>query len=129
MSNKAQEFLGQKKYAVVGASNDRHKYGNKVLRRLMECGLKAYPVNPKLAEVEGEPCYAELKDLPEKVDGVVVVVPPQITETIVRQLHEQGIERVWMQPGAESEEAEAYCQDAGITCISDRCILVNLRDR
>jgi len=123
------EFLNQDKIAVVGASTDRDKFGNKVFRKLQDQGLTVYPVNPSASSVEGAKSYPSLKDLPEKVDGIVLVVPPSVTEKIVQEALEMGIDRIWMQPGAESEEAVKLCQEKGICYIARECIMVKMNTR
>src|SRR5512143_1511594 len=95
-------FLSLKSVAVVGASRDREKYGNIVFRRLASLGLKVYPVNPNAETIEGERAYPSLGDLPEKVEGAVLVVPPRETERVVREAVAAGISAIWLQPGAES---------------------------
>ncbi|NLI92714.1 MAG: CoA-binding protein [Peptococcaceae bacterium] len=119
-------FLRQQKIAVVGASNDRSKYGNIVFRKLNQSGYKVFPVNPNALSVEGQPCYRALPDLPEEVDGIVLVVPPAVTEVIVREAIKGGIRHIWMQPGAESMEAVDFCTQQGIECIYQKCILMEL---
>ncbi len=123
------EFLSQDIIAVVGASTDRDKFGNKVFRKLQDQGLTVYPVNPSASSVEGVTAYPSLKDLPEKVDGIVLVVPPSVTEKIVQEALDMGIERIWMQPGAESEEAVKLCQEKGICYIARECIMVKMNTR
>jgi predicted CoA-binding protein len=126
------EFLAGRTFAVVGASNDRAKFGNKVLRAYVQHRLHAIPVNPTLKEVEGLPCVPDLASLPEPVHGVSIITPPPITERIVEQAHAAGIKRLWMQPGAESDDAIERCHELGIDVIAGGpCILVELgfRDR
>lgn len=123
------EFLIQEKIAVVGASSDSNKVGNKVFRKLLSRGFTVYPVNPFATSVEGVTSYPSLKDLPEKVDGIVLVVPPSVTDKIVQEALDLGIERIWMQPGAESEEAVKVCQEKGICYIARECIMTKLSIR
>ncbi len=89
---------------MVGASTDRSKYGNRIFRDLRQAGYTVYPVNSKGGEIEVLRAYPSLADLPERPQVVDIVVPPKMTEEIVRQCAELGLKRVWMQPGAESEE-------------------------
>lgn len=117
------EFFTGGRWAVVGVSRDPDKYGYIVYQRLKRRGEKVYPVNPNTDEVEGETCYPTLADLPEPVDQIVVVLPPSRTERVVVDAVEQGIRRVWMQPGAESSAAVDYCRAKGVTVVSGRCIL------
>jgi predicted CoA-binding protein len=126
MTSKAavEDFLGQRTLAVVGASRDEKKFGNKVYKDLIRKGYQTYPVNPKADEIDGQPCYPDLGALPEAVDGVVFVVPPAQTEQVVRQAAELGISRVWMQQGSESEDALRFCEENDISTVSGECILM-----
>lgn len=117
------EFLRGPRWAVVGASQDRSKFGNITFRELKRRGKKVYPVNPKATEVEGEACYPSLSALPETVDRVLIVVPPKQSESVVKEAAESGILSVWFQPGAECDAALAYCEAHGMEAVSGHCIL------
>ena len=118
------DFVNRRLWAIVGASQDRNKYGNRVFRSLRHAGYKVYPVNPHLEEVEGEVAYATLSDLPQPPDVVNLVVPPAVTEQVVREAHELGLMRIWMQPGAESDEAIKFCEARGMQLVYDDCAMV-----
>ncbi|MDE2699329.1 MAG: CoA-binding protein [Gemmatimonadota bacterium] len=121
------EFLKGKAFGVVGASRDRAKYGNKILRCYLQKGLAAYPINPKETEIEGQPCFPDIDSLPEPVHGISIITPPPVTETIIPQAHEAGIQHVWMQPGAESTTAISMGEELGLSVIGDgSCLLVVL---
>ena len=97
------EFLDKKNIiSIVGASRDPNKYGHQVYIDLKEAGYEVYPVNPNAKEIMGDKCYPDLRSLPVKPDVVNLVVPPKITEDIVKTCKELGITKVWMQPGSES---------------------------
>ncbi len=120
-------FFDGSPHAVAGASTNREKYGNKVLRVYMQNDRSAYPVNPRADEVEGTKAYPDLAALPEMPHGVSIITPPAITEQIVEQAIKLGIGHLWMQPGAESEAAVSRAEAAGINVISGGpCILVVL---
>ena len=120
-----QAFLAAPSFAVVGASTDRSKYGNKVLRCYQQHGLKVHPVNPKAPEVEGLRAYPSLSALPEPVSAISVITPPVATEQVVREAHAAGVKHVWMQPGAESEVAIRTAEDLGMNVIAGGpCLLV-----
>jgi len=120
-------FLGGRRFAVVGASRDRAKYGNKVLRSYQQAGRDVVAVNPKEDEVEGVPCYPDLASLPEPVDGVSIITPPKVTEQVVEQAAELNIANIWMQPGAESDESLRLAESHGMNVIGgDACLLVVL---
>ena len=114
-------------FAVVGASRNPEKYGHKVFRDLLEAGYEVYPVNPKAEEVLGHKCYPDLKSLPKKPDVVVFVVPPKVTESLASQCVELGVKIVWMQPGAESEEAIRTLEEAGVKVFHNVCIMITRR--
>lgn len=121
------DFVNRRVWAVVGASQDRGKFGNRVFRSLCEAGYVVYPVNPKGGTLEGVQVYPTLADLPEMPEVVDFVVPPPVTEKVVKEAHRLGLNRLWMQPGAESEEAIAYCQANGIQLVYDACAMVHRR--
>jgi predicted CoA-binding protein len=119
------EFMAQKKFAVVGATDNPQKYGNQIVKNLKGRGYEVYPVNPRLKEVEGLTCYAALAALPVKPDVVDFVVPPAATEEILRQCTELGLDRIWLQPGSESETAIAYCHENNLKIVHDVCVMTS----
>lgn len=126
-ADRIQDFLAGAPHAVVGASSDRSKYGNKVLRSYQQKGRKVYAVHPREQLVEGAPTVATLADLPEPVHGLSIITPPPVTERIVEEAAAAGIRRLWMQPGAESAKAVARAEELGLSVISGGpCILVTL---
>jgi len=121
------QFLDGSRFAVVGASRDRAKYGNKVLRAYLQNDRKVFAVNPNADEVEDIRAFPDLASLPEPVDGISVITPPNVTEKVVEQAGELGIKIIWMQPGSESEAALASAKRLGIDVISGGpCALVVL---
>jgi len=122
------KFLDRRNiFAVVGASTNPEKYGNKVFKELKDAGYRTYPVNPNCVELYGEKCYPNLHSLPELPDIVDIVVPPNITEKIVKECKKLGIKKVWMQPGSESEKAIKFCQRNGIEVIHGVCVMIERR--
>lgn len=118
-------YLQAGPYAVVGASTDRSKYGNRVLRAYIEQGREVYPVNPHVDSVEGLKAYADIASLPDGVRGISVITPPAVTVQVVEAAARKGIEFVWMQPGAESEAAVAKAHGLGLKVIAGGpCFLV-----
>ncbi len=126
-SEQIQTFLAGKRFAVVGASQDRAKYGNKVLRVYQQNGYDVVPVNPKVDHVEHLQAYADLASIPGDIDGVSIITPPAVTEQVVEDAIERGIKNIWMQPGAESNAAVAAAAKSGANIIAGGpCILVSL---
>ena len=122
------EFVSGKRLAVVGVSRTRG-FANDIYRHLKESGYTVFPVNDGADEVGGEKCYRRLDDVPEPVDGVVIVVKPERSEGVVADCARLGIKRVWLQQGAESEAALARCQEAGITAVHHACVLMYANPR
>jgi uncharacterized protein len=128
-----QDFLAQKKIAVVGVSDKRETGCNLGYRKFKEAGYTVYPVNPHIAAFEGDPCYPDLKSIPEKPDAVFILANPKVTEQIVQQCVERGIKHVWMhcmmgtKPGlvenmtSVSQDAVQMCREHGIAVIPGSC--------
>lgn len=128
-----EDFLAQKKVAVVGVSDNRETGCNLAYRKFKETGYEVSAVNPRLTSFEGDPCYPDLKSIPEKPEAVFILTNPKVTEEIVQQCVELGIQRVWMhclmgtKPGlaasmtSVSPEAVRMCRENGITVIPGSC--------
>jgi predicted CoA-binding protein len=126
-ASQIERFLAGRVFAVAGASRVRSKYGNKVLRCYLQNGRTVYAINRHGEEVEGVPGFKDLADLPEPVHGLSIVTPPAITEALVEEAAAAGIRHLWMQPGAESEEAIERAEELGLECIAGGpCLLVVL---
>ncbi len=121
-------FLEQGPWAVVGASRDRSKFGNKVLRcYLQHRRSPLYPINPNEGEIERLAAYPGLAATPVTPRAVSIITPPPVTEKVVEDAIALGIAHLWMQPGAESSLAVERAEEAGISVISGGpCLLVTL---
>jgi len=122
------DLIGRRVWAVVGASQDPAKYGNRIFRSLVASGYQVYPINPRGGEINGTKVYPSLADLPRLPEVVDLVVPPAVTEQVVQEVHRLGLTRVWMQPGSESEAAIAYCHTHGIQVVHDACAMALRRN-
>ena len=121
-----EEFLGRKRIAVTGVSRSPKDHGaNVVYKRLRDRGYTVFAINPQTDEVEGDPCYHELKAVPGGVEAVVIGTSPAHAEETMRECVELGIDRVWMHrgPGAGSvsEEATTFGRVHGVTVIDGGC--------
>jgi predicted CoA-binding protein len=125
MQELIKEFMEQKRFAVVGATDNPQKYGNQVVKNLKNRGYEVYPVNTRLKEVEGLTAYPTITDVPVKPDVVDFVVPPRATEEILKQCKELGLDRIWLQPGSESEAAIAYCTENNLKVVHSVCVMMN----
>ena len=108
--NNIVEFLKKTNtFAVVGVSRDKTKYGYKVFVDLINAEYRVYAINPNIESIDDHQIYPSLDKLPSKPDVLICVVPPKVTEQIVRQAKDLGINMIWMQPGSESKEAIEFC--------------------
>jgi predicted CoA-binding protein len=114
-------------FGVVGASRDPEKYGHKVYRDLLNAGYRVYCVNPNADAILGNKCFPNLEVLPIKPDVVDIVVPPKITDQIVKICKKLEITKVWMQPGSESEAAIRFCEENGMDVVHGVCVMVERR--
>lgn len=120
-------FLSSERFGVVGASTNRDKFGNKVVRVYQQNNLDVIPVNPRAETIEGLNCVDSVSSLPDKVKSISVITPPKITEQVVEDAIAKGIQNIWMQPGAQSPEAVDKGLKSGLNIIADgTCALVVL---
>ena len=118
------EMLSQEALAVAGVSRHGRGWGFEVWKHLRGKGIRAYAINPKAADILGEPAYACIADLPEPVGGIITVTPPASTVQIVRDCIEAGVTRIWMQPGSECDEAVELAEANGIQVSTGACMLL-----
>ncbi len=128
-----QDFLAQRKIAVVGVSDRRETGCNLGYRKFKEAGYAVSAVNPRIAEFEGDPCYPDLRAIPERPDAVFILANPRVTEQVVRECADLGINHVWMhcmmgtKPGlvggmtSVSQDAVRLCRENGIVVIPGSC--------
>jgi len=114
------------KIALVGASNDKQKFGNKIYLNLKKKGYHLIPINPKEKVIEGDKAYTSLTKLKELPDIVNFVVPPAIAIRVAKEAVELGIEYLWFQPGSESLELEKWLKNInGIKYLINSCIMID----
>ena len=133
MQDLINDFLSQKHIPIVGVTRDSKGWGRTLYDAFKQRGYDVYAVNPARA-IPGIQCYASLRDLPMKVDGALLVVPPQVTEQVVREVAALGIPRVWMHKGAGgtgavSEEAIRFCREHNIAVVYGVCPFMYLKPR
>ncbi len=133
MDDLVQDFLAQKKIAVVGVSDKRDTGCNLNYKTFKNAGYQVYAVNPRIQTFEGDACYPDLKSIPEKPDAVFILASPKVTDQIVNQCASLGIKHVWMhcmmgtKPGlaqsmtSVSQSAVEVCKANGIAVIPGSC--------
>ena len=121
----ANDFLAQRRIALVGVARDPRDLSRTLFRELRQRGYDVVPVHPELVSVEGVPCVRRLQDVSPRVDGALLMTPPAATERVVRDCAEAGVPRVWMHrgmgPGAVNPAAVSYCRDHGIAVVTGAC--------
>lgn len=133
IDNMVQDFLAQKRIAVVGVSDKRETGCNLAYNKFKENGYHVYPVNPRISSYDGVTCYPDLKSIPDKPDAIFILASPKVTDQIVQECVDLGIKHVWMhcmmgtKPGlaasmtSVSQEAVDMCNANGITVIPGSC--------
>ena len=118
------EFLNQKSIAVAGVSATKHKFGNAVYKQLKKVGFKVFPINPNMEIYNDEKCYSNIASLPDEVSAIVINTKPETTIEILKDVVERGIKHVWMQQGAESDEAIKYAAENNLKFIQKECVMM-----
>lgn len=122
--SKASNFLTGKHIAIVGVSSKGKGFGVTIYKHLADRKFNVSAVNPNGGTIDDKPIYKSLKDIKNKVDTIVTVVKPGVTEKIVREANELGINQIWMQLGSSSENAVKYCEQNGIDVIQNQCVIM-----
>jgi|TARA_E500000081_G_scaffold67421_1_gene69436 predicted CoA-binding protein len=113
--------------ALIGASNDKNKYGNKILLDLLAKNYNVVPINHKEDSIAGLKAYSKVQDLPSRPSIINFVVPPEVGLNITKELVEEGYNHFWYQPGAESENIADFLAQENKDFIDDKCIMVVTR--
>ncbi len=114
-----------KTVAIIGASTDRAKFGNKAVRAFQQQGYTVYPVNPKETEVEGLPAFKSIRDVPVRPRMVSVYLPPPVLLKILSDIAARGCDELWLNPGTESDEVLAEAERLGLRIIQ-ACSIVSV---
>jgi predicted CoA-binding protein len=109
--------------AIIGASSNRNKFGNKALRAFERQGFTVLAINPNEREVEGHQTYATVLDVPGPIDMATVYVPPGVGVRVMEQLATKGVPEVWLNPGADGDEVLARARELGLKTIQACSIL------
>lgn len=109
--------------AILGASTDRNKFGNKAVRAYLQSGYRVFPINPKDPAVEGLPSFQSIRDVPERPDVISVYLPPPVTLKLLPDIAQRGCGELWLNPGADSGEVVAAAESAGLRVVQVCSIL------
>lgn len=119
-----EEALKRKVWAVVGATDRKEKFGYKIYKNLKLSGYTVYPVNPHYQSVDGDICYESLLKLPVLPEVVDMVVSPKIGDKFVEEAAKLGVDIIWFQPGAESEELVNKAKNLGLNVVYNTCVMI-----
>jgi predicted CoA-binding protein len=104
--------------AILGASRDRHKFGNRSVRAHLQAGYQVFPVNPHASEIEGLTAYPDLASVPvQKLDRISVYLPPEVALGLLEEIQSRGAKEVWFNPGSDSPELVARAEALGLEII------------
>ena len=120
------QFLRLRRIGVVGVSRSGKEFGATAFRELVQHGYAVLPVNRESGNIDGFPFVPSVRDLKGKVEGILLVVPPNEAVAVIADAHAAGINHVWMQQGAESKEAIQFCRDHQILEVHGECLLMFL---
>ncbi|MCB1193458.1 MAG: CoA-binding protein [Leptospiraceae bacterium] len=121
--------LDDPKIAIIGATNDSKKYGNKIYKDLKNKGYSVYGINNKATTIDGDKAYHTIKDLGFSPDIINVVVHPKIGLEIIKSACEMNLDNFWLQPGAESDEIIEYLEKMDKSFLSHSCVMVQTRNK
>ena len=114
-----------KTVAIIGASNDRAKLGNKAVRAFLQQGYTVYPVNPKQKSIEGLTAYASIREVPVRPAMISIYVPPPILLKLLPDIAARGCDELWLNPGTESDQVLAEAERLGLNVIQ-ACSIVGV---
>ena len=120
-----QKMLESKVWAVIGASDNPDKFGNKTYRMLKDKGYTVYPVNPVKENICGDKCYRSISSLPQKPDVLNMVVAPEIGLSVIEEAAALGVKNIWLQPGTYNQELLNLIGEKGLNHVLN-CVLVCL---
>jgi predicted CoA-binding protein len=114
-----------KSVAIIGASADPAKFGNKAVRAFQRQGHTVYPVNPKESSIEGLTCYATIRDVPERPTKISVYLPPPVLLKVLPDIAARGCDELWLNPGTESDEVLNAAEKLGLNVVQ-ACSIVGI---
>ena len=117
--------MNTKTIAIIGASNDRAKFGNKSVRAFLQQGYEVFPVNPKEESIEGLPAFKSIRNVPVRPQMISVYLPPQVLLKVLPDIAARGCDEFWLNPGTESDEVIAEAERLGLNVIQ-ACSIVGV---
>jgi len=124
MHESINRFIKPRSIAVLGASDNYNKFGYTAYRELKERGYSLYPISSFRKTIDGDFCFNSINELPQGVENLLIILPPELAKKIVMEIDPIIIKSVWLQNGAESAQAVRMCLEKGIDVIFRKCILM-----
>ena len=118
------KFMAQENIAIVGVSRNDKKFGNAIFKELGKKGYIMFPVHPEMELLQGIACYRDIASLPDEVSGLIVCTKPENTLQLVKDAAGKGIQNIWLQQGAQNDEAIIFARGKGINIIHRQCALM-----
>jgi len=119
-----ESFLTPKKLAFIGVSGNPKKFSRLAFKELTKKGFDIYPVNPKLDEIDGKKCCHEIPELPDDVKHALFMTPkPQTDSELIKAL-EKGIDHIWIQQGAHTNQIEKLVNGKDVKVVNNKCIMM-----
>lgn len=122
MEDLIQAMLEQKVWVVAGSFRNEEKWAYKIYRKLKAKGYTVYALNKAIKQVDGDPSYPTLADLPQIPQVINLVTPPEVSQKLVEESAKLGIQYVWFQPGSDSPEAVKAAEEAGLHVLHNACV-------
>jgi predicted CoA-binding protein len=119
-----EEFLNKRNVALVGLSRKGNQFSNSVCKELVKKGYNVIPINPSAEEIGGVKCYPDLKSAKELVESALVMTPAAQVGTVIEDAEESGVKHIWIQQGADSEEAAKLGREKGLNVVNGECIMM-----
>ena len=120
-----EDFLAQKRFAMVGVTRNPKSFNTKLFEEFRRRGYDVIPVNPHLDELGGYRCFRRVQEIHPRVNAVLVMTAPEVTDSVVRDCAEAGVQQIWMYrgagPGTVSSRAVGFCRERGIEVIAGEC--------
>lgn len=122
-----QEMISLKNWVVIGATDDKSKFGYKILKKLKDKGYNVCGINPKYKEIEGIKIYSNINEIKENIDVANIIVNPNIAITMLEDIKNKGIKNVWFQPGSFNDEVLEKAKSLGLNIEASHCAFVELQ--
>lgn len=128
LKESAERFLNLRSIAITGVSSTKNGVPNFIYNKLKKTGHSIFAINPKGGQIDGDPCFKSLSEVPDKINGVIIATSPKLTLSIVEECLKLGVKHVWIHKsidkGSYSKEAEVFCRENEIDLIPAGCPLM-----